>query len=240
MDKNTIKPKICLAFLAFLTLSFSQDSLTLLFPNKDGSASRDTFSGNEQDLTVDEKTQSVGWVSYKRYLLDFGNVKSAILMLHVKSVEGKGVCGIFSLMTRVEPAENRVRLSALRYDDMPIAAMPLDSGMQDQIIPLDITGLLKAKSFNGIAIRPMNGLSAKFSSKEGRLPPAIVIVKGRTGPARVRWFSGSSAPDSATGNHGDCCVCTANNVIYRKSSMKWDSVAVIAMPVAIKKVKRIK
>jgi hypothetical protein len=219
-----------LLLLACMYSSYSQDSLTLFFPCKDGYIAADTCSGDQKELIIDEEKQSIGWLSCKKHLIDFNKVKTAMLMLHIKEVNKNGLCGIFSLMTRVDAPENRVRLSMLRFDDMPLYAVPLDSSYTDQIIPLDITEIMKARKFNGIVIRSMNGLSAKFASKEGVLPPAIVLLHGSPKPEPVSWFSGTDVPDSTTGKTGDFFVRTSSGVIYHRTGPAWDSVAVLAVP----------
>lgn len=209
---------------------FAKDAVTLIFPSMDGFSSPSLSSADKKDLVVDHEKSIISWICFNRQRIDFKKTTSAMLMLNVSRVSAAGLCGIFSLLTPVTAPENKVRQSVLRFDDMPIASLPLDTGYAGQIIPLDITDLLKAKKFNGVVLRSLNRLSAEFCSKEGPLPPALLLMhdSGRRNP--VSWFNGREAPDTAAGKPGDYYICTSTGVVFLKSTGRWDSAAVIAIP----------
>jgi hypothetical protein len=209
---------------------FSQDVITPLFPLKDGFVSPDSGSGDQQELLVDGTRQAAGWMVFKSAGIYYRNIGSAMLAVYIKTVSKPGLCGIHSLMTKISAPENRVTPADVKFDDMPIAALPLDSSFSDQMILVNITELVQSRAFYGIALRSINGLSANFSSKEGFPPPAILLTHEPASPTPAKWFNGIDPPDMSTGGAGDYYVHIPRGVIYRKSAGAWDSVASLTIP----------
>lgn len=216
--------------LALATVSLSQNAITLIFPLKDGTVSPDSCSGDQKELVVDGAKQSVGWLVFKPHYADSNDIRSAMLMVHITSVLKPGLCGIHTLMTKITVPENRVTLENVRFDDMPVASLALDTSFSDQMLLLDVTDLVKSKSFNGIALRPISGLSARFGSKEGFPPPAIIITHDSPDPNPPKWYNCNDFPEKTLGKQGDYYVYTSKGVIYRKSAEAWDSVASLTIP----------
>ncbi|MGA2507421.1 MAG: hypothetical protein ABSF80_08105 [Chitinispirillaceae bacterium] len=216
--------------LALATVSLSQNAIRPIFPLKDGSASPDSCSGDQKELVVDGAKQSVGWLVFKPHYADSNDIRSAMLMVHITSVLKPGLCGIHTLMTKITVPENRVTLENVRFDDMPVASLALDTSFSDQMLLLDVTDLVKSKSFNGIALRSISGLSARFGSKEGFPPPAIIITRDSPDPNPPKWYNCNDFPEKTLGKQGDYYVYTSKGVIYRKSAEAWDSVASLTIP----------
>ena len=216
--------------LALATAAASQSGIIPLFPSKDGTVSPDSCSGDQKELRADSAKQSVGWMLFKYRSIDFRDISSAMLMVYIKTVPKPGLCGIHQLMKKISVPENMVKSENVKFDDMPIAALPLDSSFSDQMILLNITELIQSKTFYGIAIRPMRGLSACFSSKEGFPPPVILITRDSVSTNPVKWWSANDVPDMSTGKPNDFYVRASQGVVYRKSAGAWDSVASLTIP----------
>ena len=107
------------------------------------------FQSNHQELVVDGAKQSVGWLVFKPHYADSNNIRSAMLMVHITWVLKPGLCGIHTLMTKIIVPESRVTLENVKFDDMPVASLALDTSFSDQMLLLDVTDLVKSKSFNG-------------------------------------------------------------------------------------------
>jgi hypothetical protein len=229
--RTTINTKIFILILVFVAPLFAQRAVTPIFPLKDGFVSPDSCSGEQKELLVDAGRQSVGWVVFKPQQIDFKNIKAIMLMLHIKSVLKPGLCGINMLVKRITAPENKVSPIDLKYDDMPIAALPLDSSFANQMLLIEITELVKSKTFRGIAVKPISGLSAVFSSKEGYPPPAVLLTHDTLNPNPSKWFNGAASPDTTTpGKTGDFYVDMAKGIIYRRSTAQWDSAASLTIP----------
>jgi hypothetical protein len=219
-----------LMLLILAAVSFSQNTITPIFPLKDGTVSRDSCSGDQKELFVDGSKQSVGWLVFKPHYADSNNIRSAMLMVHITSVLKPGLCGIHTLMTKIIVPESKVKLEDVKFDDMPVASLSLDTSFSDQMLLLDVTELVKSKSFNGIALRSISGLSACFGSKEGFPPPAIIITHDLPGPNPPKWYNCNDFPEKTLGKQGDYYVYTSKGEIYRKSAEAWDSVASLTIP----------
>lgn len=217
--------------LTLTAVSLSQNAITPIFPVKNGTVSPDSCSSDQKELVVDGAKQSVGWLVFKPHYADSNNIRSAMLMVHITSVLKPGLCGIHTLMTKIIVPESRVTLENVKFDDMPVASLALDTSFSDQMLLLDVTDLVKSKSFNGIALRSMNGLSARFGSKEGFPPPAILIIRDSLSPNPPKWYNCNDIPKTL-GKEGDYYVYTLKGVIYRKSAESWDSVASLTIPPA--------
>ena len=161
-DKTFRTGLIILATVA--AASFSQGIIKPLFPLKNGYASPDSIPEHQKELFVDASHQAVGWIVFKWQGIAVKRARTAMLMLYIKSVLKPGLCGIHTLMAKITIPEKNVKPKDLKFDDMPIASVPLDSMFADQILLLDVTELIKSKTLKGIAIRPINGLSAVFTS----------------------------------------------------------------------------
>jgi hypothetical protein len=226
--KNISAVIICAALLA--TPVLPQGFITPLFPIKDGCVSPDSCSGDRKELAADETRQSCGWMVFRSASVNYRNIGSAMLAICIKSVSKPGLCGVHALMSRITAPENSVRVSDVKFDDMPIAAQQLDSSFTDQMILVNITELVQSKTFYGVALRPLRGLSAQFSSREGFPPPAILVTRDTLNPNPPKWWSAPEAPDTSVGKTGDFYVCPLTGIIYRKSSVAWDSVASLVIP----------
>ena len=190
MNAAYLPISVCL-FLLYITAAFSQNIVTPLFPVKNGFVSPNSIPEHQKELFVDASHPAVSWIVFKWQSIAIKRARSAMLMLYIKSVVKPGLCGIHTLMTKITVPENKVKPEDLKFDDMPVAAVPLDSLFSDQMLLLDITELVKSKTFKGIAIRPINGLSAIFTSKEGFPPPAILLTYDTLNPNPSKWFNNS-------------------------------------------------
>jgi hypothetical protein len=167
---------------------------------------------------------------FKSASVNYRNIGAAMLAVYIKTVPKPGLCGIHALMTKIRSPENGVKLSDVTFDDMPIAALPLDSTFSDQMFLVNITELVQSREFHGIALRPIKGLSARFTSKEGFPPPSLLVTRDTLNPNPPKWWSAADVPDMSVGKEGDFYVRAAQGVIYRKSPATWDSVASLIIP----------
>lgn len=223
--------KAILTVLTGAAVVFSQGIITPLFPLKNGTASQDSLPEHPKMLVVDAAHQSAGWIVFKWQGIAVKRARTAMLMLYVKSVSKPGLCGIHTLMAKVIVPENSVKLSDLKFDDMPIASVPLDSSFSDQMLLLDVTELIKSKTFKGIAVRPIQGLSATIISKEGFPPPAVLLTYDTLNPNQAKWFNNSELPEPSTGKEGDFFIHKVKGIVYHKSSPAvWDSVMSLTIP----------
>lgn len=221
---------LCLLFIPAAGV-FSQNVITPVFPLKDGTVASDSCSGSGKELIADSARQAAGWMVFKSSSVTYRNIGSAMLALYIKKVTRPGLCGIHSLMTKITAPENMVNAQNVTFDDMPIADLPLDSTFSDRMILVNITELVQSPVFYGIAIRPIKGLSASFSSKEGFPPPAILLYRDTLNPyLQPKWWSADDVPDMDAGKAGDFYVRALQGVIYRKSATAWDSVASFSIP----------
>ena len=229
---RTRRALLCLFMLIVSVAAvFSQGTITPVFPSKDGTISPDSCSGDQKELFADSARQAAGWMVFKLSGVNYMNINSAMLAVSIKTVRKPGLCGIHSLMTKIIPPENRVAQSDVRFDDMPLAAQPLDSTFSDKIILVNITEELLSGKFCGIALRSLRGLSASFNSKEGFPPSAILVYRDSLNPyAQPKWWSAEDVPDTSVGKEGDFYVRAAQGIIYRKSPGVWDSVASLTIP----------
>jgi hypothetical protein len=217
--------------IASSTAVFSQNVITPVFPSKDGTVASDSCSGDQKELFADSARQAAGWMVFKSSGVNYMNIGSAMLAVYIKTVRKPGVCGIHSLMKRITGPENMVKIQQVSFDDMPIAALPLDSTFSDRMILVNITELVQSSGFYGIALRSIRGLSASFNSKEGFPPPVILVYRDSLNPyAQPKWWSAEDVPDTSVGKTGDFYVRAAKGVIYRKSPGVWDSVASLTIP----------
>jgi hypothetical protein len=213
------------------TAVLSQDVITPLFPLKDGTISPDSSSGDRKELLVDQARQAAGWMVFKSASIYYRDIGSAMLAVYITGVQKPGLCGIHALMTKITAPENGVLPSDVKFDDMPIAALPLDSTFSAQMVLINITELVQSRAFYGIALRPIRDLSARFSSKEGFPPPAILVYRDTLNPSmQPKWWSADDVPDTSVGKVGDFYVRALQGIIYRKSSGGWDSVASLTIP----------
>jgi hypothetical protein len=229
--KNVTLPAVAFACAVLSASVLPQGTISPLYPIKDGFVSSDSCSGELNELIADDARQAASWLVFKSASIYYRNVTSAMLAVSIKAVPKPGLCGIHALMTRITAPENRVTALQVAFDDMPIAALPLDSTFSDQMILVNITELVQSRSFYGIALRPMRGLSARFSSKEGFPPPAILVYRDSLNPyQQPKWWTSTEIPDLSVGKEGDFFVLPTQGVIYRKSAAAWDSVAHLTLP----------
>lgn len=213
------------------TAVMSQNVITPLFPLKDGTVSPDSSAGDQKELLVDQARQAAGWMVFKSASIHYRGINSAMLALYITSVQKPGLCGIHALMKKIIAPENGVVPADVKYDDMPIAALPLDSTYSAQMVLVNITELVQSGAFYGIALRPIRDLSACFSSKECFPPPAILCYRDTLNPClQPKWWSADDVPDTSVGKTGDFYVRALQGVIYRKSTDKWDSAASFIIP----------
>jgi hypothetical protein len=222
----------CLGMLFFAeTAVLSQSVITPLFPLKDGTVSPDSCAGDRKELIADQALPAAGWMVFTSAGIHYRDIDAAMLAVYISSVRKPGLCCIHALMKKITAPENGVASTDVLYDDMPIASLELDTSFSAQMILVNITELVLSKAFFGIALRPMRNLSARFSSKEGFPPPAILCYRDTlTPPLQPKWWSADDVPDTSVGKNGDFYLRALQGVIYRKSSGQWDSVANLTIP----------
>ena len=211
--------------LLFTAATFAQSIVTPVFVHQDGDASAIGYTGSDKEIVVDGGSQqNVGWITFQTQGIDFSKIGSAKLSLYVKSVTTPGTLQIRLLTSDITAPENNVKLS-----DIPAAAAVTDSialktSDVEKMIQLDLTTVLKAGAFKGVALTSVDGLNAAFDSKEGHLAPVILLTHNVDDVA-AKWLSGSSAPANSLGKDGDYYLNTASGDVSAKSAEAWSVVA---------------
>jgi hypothetical protein len=214
--------------MAWTTLC-AGNPVTAVFPAKNGCLPFDS-SGNSGVLAVGGVRDSRAWISFTARTFDTAHLKTAILLLPVKSIGSAGLCGVHALMTPVAAAEASVRARDLHYDDLPIAATAIDSSFADGMILLNVTEQVRSRAFFGVLIRSMGKLSATFGARKGVPSPAVICVCEPAGRPSAHWFTGKGRPDSSLGRPGDFYAQPVRGVVYRKTTVSWDSVLTLTPP----------
>ena len=216
--------------IVFWTTAGFAGPVSAVFPAMNGSLPADT-GNNPSVLTVEGSAPVISWISFSARSFDTGHLSSAILLLPVKSVRNRGLCGVHALMTPVNVPEHAVRAKDLHYDDLPIVATTIDSSFADGMVLLNITDQVRARAFFGVLIRSMGTLSATFRSRTGVPSPAVICVRETAGmPRSGRWFTGRERPDPSLGRAGDFYTQPVRGVVYRKAAASWDSVLTLTPP----------
>lgn len=214
---------VCLCLMLSVT-AFGQSIVTPVFVHKDGDASEKKQSGMKDDILVDggpRQKSSIGWITFQTDGIDFSKVASAKLTLYVKEVESTGTLEVRPLTAAITLPEDKVPLSALPIGADVAAAVNLSLSHNEKMLQVDLTSLLKAGPFYGVALSTRDSLKARFDSKEGRLAPMILLTHD-IGGAGARWYSGTSEPGTDLGNEGDYYLNTATGDISKKSGGMWN------------------
>ncbi len=216
--------------LVMVAAGYAQTIITPMFVHKDGEASASAYTGSEKDIVIDGGTQQVvGWVTFQTGGIDKTGISSAMLRLYVKSVTEPGTLQVRGLTSPITAPENNVRLSSIAAGIVVTATAALDISDTEKVISLDITSLVTAAQFHGVALMSDDGLLATVDSKEGRLAP-LVALRYSCDDAAASWHDGSSVPAASTGKDGDYYLDNSNGDVYAKSSGAWSVATNITGP----------
>jgi hypothetical protein len=226
--------KFLLAVCMLCTAAVAGSPVSAVFPAKNGCFPIDSAGTT---LTVDGTHPVMSWLAFNTRKFDTGNLNSAILLLPIKSIRSSGIYGVHALMTPVNALEGSVRAKDLHYDDMPIASANIDSSFVDGMLLLNITEQVRSRTFFGILIRSMEGLSASFSARTAFPSPAVICVRDTTGVSGAspvaKWFIGKDHPVPSFGRPGDFYAQPVKGIIYRKSAVSWDSLLILKPPLSL-------
>ncbi|MBN2038286.1 MAG: hypothetical protein JW768_16215 [Chitinispirillaceae bacterium] len=226
------KPSILI--LLFITAALAGPSsrmVTPVYPSSDGCIAKKKVFVKQKELRVRGDRGMMSWVCFDLRGYTFKRSRTCMLSLYISTVKGTGVCDIHPLTRMVTASPRRITRASVRYDDMPLVSVVLDSSYAGQMLFVNITELAKSGSFDGVVLQTRNGLSATFSSCEGALPPAILCTHDLESRASVSWFNGPGPPDPSTGKTGDFFIRTANGTVYYRAGESWDPVCCISIPV---------
>jgi hypothetical protein len=226
---NTMNRVSLLILLSAFTLVFAgpQTMVTLIHSTGDGYIASRTTESTIKEVWVQGSGEVISWISFRLKGYRFAQTRTCMLALHITAVKRSGICDFHPITSPVLTSESRVTRRSIRYDDLPLVTVPLDSSYSGQMLFMNITDLAKSGAFYGIVIRSRGKLDASFSAREGIVAPAILCTHDVGDSNAVSWFSSADAPDRNTGKKGDFLVRTSNGALYYKSRTGWDSVAVI-------------
>jgi len=177
--------------LLLAAATFGQSIVTPMFIHKDGYASVSGYSGSGKDILVNGGAlQSVCWLTFQTIGIDVSKVASARLVLYVKTLEAPGTLGVYPLTAAITAPENNCPLSSLPIGTVAAATVGMGTADIEKVVSLDITTLVKAGSFYGVALSSDDGLMASFDAKEGRLAPVILLTHDVESVA-AKWLSGT-------------------------------------------------
>jgi hypothetical protein len=145
----------------------------------DGHATASVFNGTAPSLTVNGNASgpSVAWITFQTAGLDRAKIQKATLALLVKSVGPLGTLRVHTLTAPITALEANVPLASLSYDANAVAAsLNLTASDVEKVVNLDITAIVKAAAFTGVALTSINGMVAEFGSKESLIAPAILLA----------------------------------------------------------------
>ena len=218
--------------LLLSVLVASQSLVTPVFVYKDGYAGMTGYSGSSKNIIVDgSANQITGWITFQTQGIDMTMITKAALALYVEALNAPGTLKAFALTSPINMPENNVPLNSIIYNSSGIPDATTSMGTSDieKVIQLDITALLKAGGFNGIALTSDDGLNVAFSSKEGVLKPMIFLTTDLD-TASSKWFTGNAPPLPAIGKPNDLFLETANGDVYQKALAGWTFVTNIIGP----------
>jgi hypothetical protein len=223
---NRVPLLIILSAMALVSAG-PRTKVTLIHSTGDGYiTSRKTVS-NYKEIWVQGSGDVVSWISFRLKGYTFAQTRTCMLALHITLVKRSGICDFHPITSPVLTAETKVTRRSVKYDDLPLVTVPLDSTYSGQMLFMNVTELAKSGRFYGIIIRSRGNLDASFSAREGTVAPVILCTHDIGDSNAVSWFSSADAPDRQTGKKGDFLVRTSNGSLYYKSAAGWDSVAVI-------------
>lgn len=213
--------KALTAALFMAAMVYGQSIVTPIFVHKDGEASASGYAGSNKDLLVDGAAeQVVGWVTFQTEGIDVSQIASATLTLYVKSLDSPGTLGVYHLNSAVTAPESSLPLSSLDIAETPVATVSLGTTEVEKVVRLDITALVTAGTFHGVALASDDGLSATFDAKEGNLPPMVLLTHSIQ-DAAAKWHIGAGAPSASLGKDGDYYLENTTGDVYAKSGGAW-------------------
>ena len=226
--QNTMNRVLLLMLLSAMAISAGpRTRVALIHSTGDGYITSRKTVANYKEIWVQGNGDVIGWISFRLKGYTFAQTRTCMLALHITSVKRSGICDFHPIISPVITAETKVTRRSVKYDDLPLVTVPLDSTYSDQMLFMNITDLVKSGAFYGIVIRSRGNLDASFSAREGTVAPVILCTHDIGDSNAVSWFSSADAPDRQTGKKGDFLVRTSNGALYYKSAAGWDSVAVI-------------
>ena len=212
-----------LSILFAAAMAYGQSIVTPVFVHKDGEASSSGYTGSQKEILVDGGSQQVvGWITFQTAGVDFAKISSAKLILYVKDVKTPGTLGIYPLDAAITAPENNVPFSSIPVGGTAAATATVSLSTRDveKMAQIDLTALVKAGAFHGVALVSDDGLVAEFDSKEGRLAPVILLTHDIESAA-AKWHGGESAPEAGMGKDGDYHLNTATGDVSAKSGGAW-------------------
>jgi hypothetical protein len=226
---NTMNRMSLLILLSAFTLVFPgpRTMVTLIHATGDGYITSRTTVSTIKEVWVQGSGEVITWISFNLKGYRFAQTRTCMLALHITAVKRSGICDFHPITSPVITSESKVTRRSVKYDDLPLVTVPLDSSYSGQMLFMNITDLAKSGAFYGIVIRSRGNLDASFSAREGIVAPAILCTHDVGDSNAVSWFSNADAPDRHTGKKGDFLVRTSNGALYYKSPAGWDSVAII-------------
>ncbi|MBN1128112.1 MAG: hypothetical protein JXA71_03955 [Chitinispirillaceae bacterium] len=226
---KTMGPLLLFVF-AITAAGPSQNMVTVLLPATDGYLSTRESSRNRNELWVQGKNGVMSWIGFNLKGYTFSRSRTCMLCLTITAIARQGICDIHLITSPFTTAGKSFTRKAIRFDDLPLVSIPLDSSYSGQMLYVNITDIARSGAFHGIVLQSRGTLDATFSASEGRLSPAILCTHDIGDSNAVSWFSGGDRPNPQTGKKGDFMIRTATRTIYYKSGADWDSAGVIARP----------
>ena len=222
-----------MVMVLFLTeLATAQSLVTPVFVYKDGDASMTGYTGSRKDIAVDgSASQIIGWITFQTQGIDMARITTAVLALYVQALNAPGTLNVYGLTSPITMPENNVLFGNIVYNSagLPDAILSMGTSDIEKVVQLDITSLLKAGGFYGVALSSDDGLNAAFSSKEGVLKPMIFLTT-ELDTAASQWFTGNTTPLPSIGNLNDLFLEAANGDVYQKGPGGWNFVTNIIGP----------
>ncbi|MGB7566218.1 MAG: hypothetical protein WBM07_00040 [Chitinivibrionales bacterium] len=221
-------------FVALLlsALVAAQSLVTPVFVYKDGYAGMTGYSGSSKSITVDgSANQITGWITFQTQGIDMANITKATLAIYIEALNAPGTLKTFALTSPINMPENNVPLNSIIYNSsgVPDATISLGTSDIEKVVQLDITTVLKAGGFNGIALTSDDGLNMTFSAKEGALKPMIFLTTD-VDSAASNWITGNAPPQTSIGKPNDLFLEVANGDVYQKGTTGWVFVTNIIGP----------
>jgi hypothetical protein len=207
--------------LFLISSVYGQSIVTPVFVYKDGEASATGYSGSEKDILIDGNANPiVGWIKFQTSGIDFSQAVSVKMSFFVKSVNSPGTLYIYPLSADITAPENNVYLSSIKTGATAVASLTIGTALTEKMVQFDITSIAKSDPFYGVVLKSDDGLSINFDSKEGNLPPTLLVSYTFTGSS-AKWLSGFDLPTNSIGDEGDFYIVGSSNDIFRKSSDSW-------------------
>ena len=213
--------------IAGLISAGPRTTVSVVHSDGDGYISSRARISNYKETWVQSNGKVITWISFNLKGYKFARTRTCMLALHITAVKRSGICDFHPITSPILASENQVSRKSIRYSDLPLVTVPLDSSYSGQVLFMNVTELAKSGRFYGIVIRSRGNLDASFAAREGTVAPALLCTRDAGDSNPVSWFSSTGAPDRFTGKKGDFIVRTSNGVLYKKSAAGWDSVAVI-------------